>query len=644
MNFTSIKKRNTHFIVLLFIILLFVVRAGEYGVDYVIGDKSGRLSSPFISFSLSLFYSFTITAIFLLAFTSKIKRLAQKVPLTSERPFRIGVYVLLFLAFGMNSFLFRHNPNFGADAFSYIIPVLNFMTGKGYTIEGTVSLLSPGYGIITYLFFLVTKDIEMAAMLVSSMSYLLLILLAYRIGTILAGRPAGFLAAFFITFCPMLVKYSYLSLTDVFYMFLTACSFLVYLRIVLEKPTYVRNILLGVLFGFTFLTREESLLSGILSIAFLFYLTIKALLSHPPSTMTMIWKACSYPFATALMTSLLIFAQMHSIHAVTNSWVLSGKLYNVLAVQDQLGLDDVVSVEDTPAQALAQEAVSKKPKVSMLNYRTLPIRQLFDNTQKACQELVNITMLAIIPLLFVIWGSLLLLGKNVLMGYVPMTRITISSKTMRVVMGFGMFIAPISAPILTNLVDLRYMMQYAGFLLILAAVLMAKLLASLIPQYQRHAIAILCGISGMAALGVFEKEPNVLTPFRDYMTLMNVFHDGYGQGMRTAGIWLAQTSPYDLAQIKIIAPRKAKLILFYAHGRNQEPTGKAFSIPAHFTLADVVAIMEKEQIDYFILDRSNTPTRENLLPLWEHPENAENWQLTLVYQQPENLFQVYALQ
>ena len=96
-----------------------------------------------------------------------------------------------------NNTYFEDNGN---GIYSYYFPFHNFINGEGYTTFGRFSFLPPGYGMLAYVFFLVTRNIELATMLLSSFSYILSVLLAYYVGTLIAGRSAGFLSAFFITF------------------------------------------------------------------------------------------------------------------------------------------------------------------------------------------------------------------------------------------------------------------------------------------------------------------------------------------------------------------------------------------------------------------------------------------------------------
>jgi 4-amino-4-deoxy-L-arabinose transferase-like glycosyltransferase len=101
------------------------------------------------------------------------------------------------------------DPTFNSDALHHLMPIHNLIDGKGYTYRDHVELIiPPGYGIVSYVAFLFVRDIEYSGIVISALSYILLIPLAYITGRFLFSREAGLLAAWLITFFPALLALS----------------------------------------------------------------------------------------------------------------------------------------------------------------------------------------------------------------------------------------------------------------------------------------------------------------------------------------------------------------------------------------------------------------------------------------------------
>ena len=122
--------------------------------------------------------------------------------------------LLLLIAVSMNSYLMIKNPNMGSDALRYHSIFHNLIAGQGYrSYVGNIGANSElGFGMISYLFFLLCGDIELSGMLTSSVSYLLLIPAVYLTVRYLFGNRVAVLATVFITFWPGLISFSYINL------------------------------------------------------------------------------------------------------------------------------------------------------------------------------------------------------------------------------------------------------------------------------------------------------------------------------------------------------------------------------------------------------------------------------------------------
>lgn len=139
--------------------------------------------------------------------------------LTKEK---VALLSLVVLAAIMNGFLMIRNPNVGGDALHYLLPIHNLVAGKGYTYGGSPELFyPPGYGIVSYILFLTVKDIELSGMLASALSSLLIIPTTYYTVRFLFGKQYAVLSSFLVTFCPTLLRYSYVNFSDsIFSLFL----------------------------------------------------------------------------------------------------------------------------------------------------------------------------------------------------------------------------------------------------------------------------------------------------------------------------------------------------------------------------------------------------------------------------------------
>lgn len=520
-----VKARKSYVTILGLLASLLLIRVGEYLVDYLFGDQSGYLSRPLLSFSLFIIYGSILIAVIILAVlriqnlvSSRYPVVAEKIPVLSDTMFRRGLLLLIIIAIGMNSYLFIRNPNFGADASGYYFPVHNFMDGQGYTFQGRLSVLPPGYGILSYLFFLITKDIEMSTMLVSSFSYVLSVGVAYLIGTVLAGRIAGFLSAFFITFCPVIISYSCVSLIDLSYLFFALLSFSVYVKIIFQGPDYFRNILLGFLLGYTLLIREQGLVLAVGAVLSLFLFVIIRLKKERPVRRASLWKHLSYPASALIVTAIFILIQMYPLYSKTGSLMIYARLYTYLKNKSNIYVPEYQEkiqekINDIPNESpggnsyQVSENRSKEHVVSTIDYTPIPLKQFFSNATVAWKQVVHITIYALVPLILVTW----FFGVYVLMYLATKKTFPFHWKslaqTVKILVSFLIFIVPIGVPIAFNhVVWIRYMMEHSAFFLILAAVIIVKLLRSLSKQYVSYGVGIICVISSLMMSGVFKES------------------------------------------------------------------------------------------------------------------------------------------
>ena len=164
-----------------------------------------------------------------------------------------------------------YDPTFNSDALHHLMPIHNLIDGKGYTYRDHVDLIiPPGYGIASYVAFLFVRDIEYSGVVISALSYILLIPLAYITGRFLFGRKVGLLAAWFTTFFPALLALSSSVGSDALSCLCMLLGFYSYLKLLEGTKGPGLAICLGLLLGFGYLIRPENFLIGILAIGTLF--------------------------------------------------------------------------------------------------------------------------------------------------------------------------------------------------------------------------------------------------------------------------------------------------------------------------------------------------------------------------------------
>jgi 4-amino-4-deoxy-L-arabinose transferase-like glycosyltransferase len=536
-----------------------------------------------------------------------------------------GILGLLFLASSMVVYLFVNNPNMTGDGIRYLLPIHNLMSGKGYTFHSSPMLLMPpGYGLLSYIVYLFTRDIEVAGMLVPAISYIFLIPITYSIARSLFGKKCAFLAAFFITFSPTIITYSYVTLSDLPFTLFFTMSFGVYVRILLTKSKFHEYVLLGILLGFSYLIRPEAFLIAVLGIVVLFIFSIVE--SRQSKNLNLIIS----PIIATLVFLIIIFPYLQFIHKNTGVWTFSTKTSYNLFIGEKVveGLDYVDSLP------------SEHPEYFQPGYNL----NIFDYVQSrgwkfftriktnARQEffyVLRMTFHALAPLGF-LWLLFPFLSNRRLLP-----NMKLNTWSIRVVLSFVIFLSPLLA-ILIFFITSRFLLPYLVLFFILLAFLIERFLVKLLESVNRNyfvkGVAIICLISlfSMSGYMPFSFAPSL------YATLRT--HHGH-LGLRAAGFWLRNNVQINDA-LTIITPRKGSVVLFYASGK-REPIGRSEFLFPDMTLEEVSNVVTSGQADYLILDNHFISTRPQLLPIWNNPNIAKVYGLKLVYSNPE-LCQIYS--
>ncbi len=542
---------------------------------------------------------------------------------------------LVLIAAIMNCFLMIRNPNIGGDALIYLLPIHNLMDGKGYSYAGSPSLIfPPGYGILSYLFFLAIRDIELSGMFVSALSYFLIIITTYYTARFLFGKRCAILSAFLVTFCLTLISFSYVNLSDCTFSLFLLLSFSIYVCILIGKTNITRSILLGAILGFTYLIRPEGFIVAVLATLVLFIFAIVDMKHSKELVFSSKLRALSYPAVTVLAFLIFALPYILFIHKHTQSWTISCKTSAVLhwgeiVTEESSYHIDLLRIEHP-------EYFQPGFRIDLFDYIRSRgpkfLVRIKRNTRSEFLHLGKINFHALIPLVL-LWFVFPFLSTRKLFP-----KFRLDSRSIRIVLSFIVFLSPLIVLLIAFMCD-RYLLPYSLFILILLAFFIIRFLERILESLERkwfsYGLILICIVS-LLSLSGYVPIPRIPSP-----SLYRTLTARHGHlGLRAAGFWL-RDQDQNLDNLTIIAPQKGEVALFYASGK-KEPRGRAMAIPPNMTLEEVAALVSTAEVDYLLLDSHYINTRPQLIPLWNNPSLASEYGLFLVHTDSDELFQIYS--
>ena len=548
---------------------------------------------------------------------------------------------LLMIAALMNGYLFVRNPNMGADALYYHSAFHNVVTGKELT-NYYQDDWAPGYGLLSYLFFLLIRDIELSGMLVSAFAYLLMIPTVYFTVNFLFGKRSALLASFLITFWPTLISYSYINLTDCVFTFTLFVGFSLYTRMLLDRSTILRSALLGSILGFAYLIRvPEGLSVAFLVLVSLFVLGVDNL-NHVERKQPSIG-SLTKPFLAPLIVflSFLIIALPYVvlIHARTGIWSYTNNYLVIEITQESSSTTTSqaasgISTTQEPSSTNATRVLPStnvtikdrfiKPIVSFLPSFT----NIVKNVNPLIMRLVGMNIYALAPL------ALLGIIFPFLSTKKLFTQPRPGSRKLRLVLSFGIFLSPVLLLLsVTSRLDNRYLMPYSIYILIASAFFIVSFLERLLVSFgvkSSDIWVILLGLFSVAISAGFGSP-----------TLPEVMRSRHAHlGLRAAGLWL-QDNVHDPDDLSIIAPRKSEVALFYASGKMFSIGSSRNVVPLDMSIATIGTLVNTGEINYLLLDNHYVHALPQLEPLWNNPGMAHEFGLSLLHRDSSDLFQIY---
>jgi hypothetical protein len=553
------------------------------------------------------------------------------------------ISALVIVGSGMSLLRCYSDPTFNSDALHHLMPIHNLIDGKGYTYRDRVDLIiPPGYGIASYVAFLFVRDIEYSGVVISALSYILLIPLTFVIARFLFGREVGLVAAWLVTFFPALLAVSSSVGSDALSCLCILLSFYSYLKLLQGTKGPGLAILLGLLLGFGYLVRPENFLIGILAIGTLFVFWIRdKQISHvqdrpkplrgyaKPILVGVLFLACVLPY--------VLFLKQH-----TGRWTFSTKGgINILVGETSIegphhrikGLDKMFASGDSIE--FSEYVRSQGWKYGIRVFRTALIEGY---------TFVMQNFHAIVPLIL-LWLAYPFVSARKLFidAELPLPPI-------RIVTAFLVFLSPLPVYSLFY-IEPRYLVPSSLLILIplsfLIVTFLKTMLASLGKQWMNSGIALICFISVSSSLAVgflayIPRIPPQLLPDSLYTCLTNLGNSGY----RPAGEWLGKNVK-DLNDVTVLNPGRPDVILFYASGKKGIP-GRGVPVDLEGTLPELASLLDPDTPGYLVVTREQIqllnfqcPGQCPLASLWNDPESGKAAGLILFYEDGQGRFKVY---
>jgi len=535
------------------------------------------------------------------------------------------------------------NPGFNSDALHHLMPIHNLLDGKGYTYRDKPHLIiPPGYGIASYAAFLFVRDIEYSGVVISALSYIFLIPLAYITVRFLFGRETGLLAAWMITFSPALVTVSSNVASDAVSCLCILLGFQAYLKMVHGNTGVGSAIWLGSLLGFAYLVRPENFLVGILSIGSLFVFCIRDKQDSYVGDHAGSLRRYARPLLVAGFFLIVVLPYVLFLKEHTGRWTFSTKGgINMLVGETSLEgphhrVKDLDKMYATGGSIDFMEYVrSQGAKYAVRVLRTA----LVEGYTLVAQNFHAIVPLMLLWLLypFVSTGRLSLLRELPL----PFTRI---------ITAFLVFLSPLPVYSLFY-IEPRYLVPSSILILICLSFFMVTflntMLASFGKQWIQPVLALLCCISIFSSLGVgflayIPRMPQQLLPDSLSQCFFNLGDSGY----RAAGEWLGKHAD-GLNDVTVLNPGRPDVLLFYASGKAGIP-GRGVPVDLEGTLPELAPLLEPETRAYLIVTKEQIqllnfqcPTQCPLAALWNDAESGKAAGLIIFHEDRRGRFKVY---
>jgi len=253
------------------------------------------------------------------------RKTEEKMPLSlsskkwSDRPFILMGFCLV-LGLALSLFLLKYNYFVHWDGCLYTLSGKNLVSGQGYTTWGRPQLhFPPFYPLLIGIFYKFMGNLELAGHAVSIVSFLVSIVLFFKLAEFIYNKSAAFFATILFTTNFLILCYSHCVLThSVDILLIIIAVYLASSIIKNEKLRYKNFILLGIILACAILNRPENIILSSAVIISIFVLKRQQVRK----------KIICFASLTAVLIALLL-PYVNFLHTHTGKWALTTKIKNL---------------------------------------------------------------------------------------------------------------------------------------------------------------------------------------------------------------------------------------------------------------------------------------------------------------------------
>lgn len=238
------------------------------------------------------------------------------------------LYVIIGLTF--NLLIPKTNYILVNGEYNYALPGKNLVSGNGYTLFGRPQLtFSPFFPVLVGFTYKIVGNLELAGRMVSTIAFLLSIILFFKLADFLYGKLTAHLATILFLSDRLVLEYSGTILThSVDALLVIMIIYLVALIIKEDRFSYKNFVFLGVLFAASILNRPENIIIA-LAVAICLFICLKG------------WELKnSLKFICLIGTTIvLLYPYANFLHKHTGKWLLTTKLNRLAHFESEISED-----------------------------------------------------------------------------------------------------------------------------------------------------------------------------------------------------------------------------------------------------------------------------------------------------------------
>jgi 4-amino-4-deoxy-L-arabinose transferase-like glycosyltransferase len=217
------------------------------------------------------------------------------------------------------------NAAMTSAAIESLVPIVNLLSGDGFTLLGEPQLLwPPGYGLLATPVYLITGNMELAATGVSIAGYFVAVIAAFYAGkTITNSDSSGLLAGITVASTPLVLQATGLLLiVDMAFAAIYLCCFALTAQWIFHGPSLRTAAFLGFLAGTAYLCRPEGA-----AIALVVPIFMVMMIGRYKDQLGIQRKQGRFLPVAVFYITFLILAVPYVVflHHHTDSWMISGK-------------------------------------------------------------------------------------------------------------------------------------------------------------------------------------------------------------------------------------------------------------------------------------------------------------------------------